>query len=272
MHAPERPQVVVHNSVSVDGAATGFAPDLGQHYAALGTLGVDASLIGSATMSSGLTLQGDDRPPDPGPSADRAPEGREQLNRWFVVDSSGRLQGHLHELRAFPMLRDVVVLISATTPAAYVDYLTERQYDHYRSGAEHIDLGAALRWMHEQYGVRRVHVDSGPTLVGALLERELVDELSLLVHPLVVGSSGRRLFDDVSGDARELALRSSERSEEGLVHLRYTLGNREPADRSATGTRRELGPPALPGRATSGRHGARHISSPYPTRGGTYGS
>lgn len=210
----------MHSSVSVDGAATGFEPDLAQHYAALGELAVDASLIGSITMATGLAMQGDDRPPDPGPQADRPPEGREHLNRWFIVDSSGRLHGHLHELRSFPMLRDVVVLISAATPQKYVEYLTERHYAHFRSGDRHVDLAAALTWIGDTYGVRRVHVDSGPTLVGALLQRRLVDELSLLVHPLIVGHGGRRLFEEASSP-QHLTLRGVARLESGVVHVRY---------------------------------------------------
>lgn len=218
----ERPQVVVHNSVSVDGSVTGFEPDLGQHYAAVGPLDVDANLIGSITMATGLDADTGEPEPDPGPDSDRPPRGREGLNRWFVVDSSARLHGRLHQLRAFPFLRDVVMLISDATPPVYVDYLTERRYDHFRCGEDRVDLPAALRWMAERYGVRRVSVDSGPILVTALLAQDLVDELSLLVHPLIAGAAGRRMFDGLE-DRHDLRLLSAAGGEAGVVHLRYSV-------------------------------------------------
>jgi dihydrofolate reductase len=57
------------------------------------------------------------------------------------------------------------------------------------------------------------------TLVRWLLEQGLVDELHLLVHPLVVGK-GKKLFDD--GPQVPLKLLSSETFSTGVLHLVYT--------------------------------------------------
>jgi dihydrofolate reductase len=57
------------------------------------------------------------------------------------------------------------------------------------------------------------------TLVRWLLEQGLVDELHLLVHPLVVGS-GKRLFED--GAQIPLTLLSSQTFSTGVVHLVYS--------------------------------------------------
>lgn len=56
------------------------------------------------------------------------------------------------------------------------------------------------------------------TTVRWLLGEGLLDELSLLVHPLAVGH-GHRLFED--GDTAALALDSSATLPNGVVHLRY---------------------------------------------------
>ena len=56
------------------------------------------------------------------------------------------------------------------------------------------------------------------TLVRWMLERRLVDELHLLVHPIVVGH-GKRLFAE--GETVPLELRSSTTFTTGVVHLVY---------------------------------------------------
>jgi dihydrofolate reductase len=56
------------------------------------------------------------------------------------------------------------------------------------------------------------------TLVSSLLREGLLDELHLLVHPIVVGA-GKRLFDD--GPQVPLRLTSSQTFSTGVLHLTY---------------------------------------------------
>jgi 2,5-diamino-6-(ribosylamino)-4(3H)-pyrimidinone 5'-phosphate reductase len=68
-------------------------------------------------------------------------------------------------------------------------------------------------------GAHVVRVDSGGVLLGALLDLGLVDELALLVHPIVVGT-GRRWSD---GHRLDLKPAGTEVFEGGVVWLRYCL-------------------------------------------------
>ncbi|MCO5967515.1 dihydrofolate reductase family protein [Actinoallomurus soli] len=64
-----------------------------------------------------------------------------------------------------------------------------------------------------------IYISGSGTLVRALLADGLVDELNLLVYPVVLGS-GARLFPD--GTRRtSLALTGQERFENGVMHLTY---------------------------------------------------
>jgi dihydrofolate reductase len=64
-----------------------------------------------------------------------------------------------------------------------------------------------------------IYVSGSVTLVRAMLDDGLVDELHLFVYPLTLGT-GLRLLGD--GDpARKLALAKSETYENGVVHLAY---------------------------------------------------
>ena len=64
----------------------------------------------------------------------------------------------------------------------------------------------------------RLGTTGSATLVRWLLEQGLVDELHLLVHPLVVGQ-GKKLFAD--GARVPLRLLSSETFKSGVLHLVY---------------------------------------------------
>ena len=62
------------------------------------------------------------------------------------------------------------------------------------AGAERVDLKAALSEVSQRYGVERVRADSGGTLNGVLLRLGLVDEVSLLVAPVLMGDDASRSF------------------------------------------------------------------------------
>jgi dihydrofolate reductase len=61
-------------------------------------------------------------------------------------------------------------------------------------------------------------ITGSATLVRSLLREGILDELHLLVHPIVVGS-GKRLFDD--GDQVPLRLVNSETFSTGVLYLTY---------------------------------------------------
>ncbi len=47
------PEVMIHNSVSLDGPLSGFSADIGLHYKILSSLDPDTMLIGSNTAKTG---------------------------------------------------------------------------------------------------------------------------------------------------------------------------------------------------------------------------
>src|SRR6267143_120358 len=57
-------------------------------------------------------------------------------------------------------------------------------------------------------------------LVNMLLQNDLVDELRLMVHPVVLGS-GRRLFDNNAETMKALKLAESKTFPSGIVLLSY---------------------------------------------------
>lgn len=65
-----------------------------------------------------------------------------------------------------------------------------------------------------------IAITGSATLVQALLREDLLDELRLLVHPIVVGS-GKRLLGDGGGDPKKLDLVDSKIFSTGVCYLTY---------------------------------------------------
>ncbi|HSL00691.1 MAG TPA: dihydrofolate reductase family protein, partial [Rubrobacteraceae bacterium] len=61
-------------------------------------------------------------------------------------------------------------------------------------------------------------VQGSPTLVRSLLENDLLDELTLMIHPVV--GAGKRLFEDGRAPKR-LRLTDTKTTRTGVVILTY---------------------------------------------------
>ncbi|MGH8793145.1 MAG: dihydrofolate reductase family protein [Stackebrandtia sp.] len=202
-----RPYVVAHVAVSAEGATTGFAPDLGRFYELAATWREDVTLAGSDTILAQEPALAE--APRPGPAADGP--------LLAVVDGGGRVR-QWEALRDVGHWSDVLALHAAATPARPAD----RSVRELVVGEERVDLAAALRSLGQSHAT--VRVDSGGALIGALLRAGLLDEVSLLVHPLLAGARGdRRWHGSAPAPAGELALVGVKKWDDGLVWLRYRL-------------------------------------------------
>jgi dihydrofolate reductase len=94
------------------------------------------------------------------------------------------------------------------------------------------DLGDAVRAVKALPG-RDIQVIGSPTLVRSLLRQGLLDELRLLVHPIVVGS-GTKLFTD-EAERIPLQLTASRTLATGVLSLTYVPAP-DPAETGATET------------------------------------
>src|SRR5262245_2374077 len=84
------------------------------------------------------------------------------------------------------------------------------------------DGAAAVAALKEQDGKDLLVLGSG-VLVQSLMRRDLVDELVISIHPLILGS-GRRLFPD-GGPHAALHLVESKTTTTGVVMLTYRLAD-----------------------------------------------
>jgi dihydrofolate reductase len=86
------------------------------------------------------------------------------------------------------------------------------------------NLAKEINTLKKQSG-KNIGVSGSPTLVRSLLQNDLLDELQLMIHPVVVGK-GKRLFtEDV--DLKKLQLVDSKVTSKGVAILTYQPDKKE---------------------------------------------
>ena len=174
------PHVILHNAVSVDGRMDWLNIDLGLYYELAARWPVDAMLSGSETILAAYAAM-----PADAPAAEPSPEPQTLL---VVVDSRGRIH-NWPQIRYSPYWRDTIVLCSQATPIEYIKDLKQQGIAHIITGDDRVDLRAALEELNARFGVKTIRVDSGGALNGALLRAGLIDEVSVLITPALVGGT-----------------------------------------------------------------------------------
>lgn len=214
-----KPKVVMHTQVSLDGRIRGFDnPEI--YYQVAGGILSDAVVFGSNTVLTAFEncpeeTKADFFKPEVSPE-DPRPIG-------VIVDSKGILR-NLHAVRNLVYLKAVVVLVSNATPREYIQYLEEREYPYIMTGEDYVDYEKAFQLLSSQYGCTCIRTDSGAGLTNILLKKGLVDEISLILSPCLVGSKEKFLFDHLELEENiNLEFLSMEIMNVHYLALRYNM-------------------------------------------------
>lgn len=249
----DRPRVVLHLAVSLDGKCTGFQVDVGRFYALAATWREDATLVGTDTLLA-ATEQAEEHADAPDAGHETIGNAAGQTGEYEGVAEPAELAEPSSQAHEAPLLvvpdsrgrfrrwdmmlaeqywRAGVALCARSTPQDHLDYLEAAGVDRIVAGQDRVDLARALVQLREQYGVKLVRVDSGGGLNGALLRMGLLDELSLLVHLTLAEAGAVPAFGDVAMDrpGRRPRLTHAEALDGSLVWLRYRVGAPAPGER-----------------------------------------
>ncbi|UCE98284.1 MAG: RibD family protein [Dehalococcoidia bacterium] len=223
----ERPKLIMHNSISLDGSFTDFEVNMELHYQIAGKFKADANLIGSNTIKIGIEIYSGDLPPE-NETDFQKPDRDTSLPYWIIVDTKGITKGLLHACRSFEFCKDVIILISKQTGQDYIDYLKARNYDFLVYGEKHVDFEQAFNVLMRRYAIKTTLIDAGPTLTRVLLSKGLIDEISLLIHPILVGKKQGKLLACLNEQNKNINLKllSHEKLDGNLVLLRYQVQQR----------------------------------------------
>jgi 2,5-diamino-6-(ribosylamino)-4(3H)-pyrimidinone 5'-phosphate reductase len=219
------PRVIIHITMSLDGRIDWGFGDEGLYYQLASHWPVDAMLSGSNTML--VAHLPEEIPEEMQQVAEEFESKGDDRQLLVIVDSRGRLR-NWHLIKNQPWWRDAIALCSEATDPGYLEYLREQEVETIIAGDDKVDLRSALKELKGSYGVEVVRVDSGGILNGALLRAGLVDEVSVIINPeLVGGASPRSIFvaEDLTSQEGVIRLRLEHLEEmgNGVIWLRYEV-------------------------------------------------
>lgn len=221
-----KPYVIMYNAVSLDSRFDWFSPDIGLFYEQVYKWNEDATLVGCDTLLN---------PPEPMPEDTEEdislPDIEPHDSRAILVvpDSRGRFR-KWNYLRKQQYWKDFISLCSKKTPADHIEYLKQRKIKYLTVGDDYVDYKKALEKLNKEFGIKAMRIDSGGTLCGILLRLGLVDEVNLLVHPVLVGGTSPKTFfkaDDLetAEGVIDLKLKDIKKLKDDIILLSYEIIN-----------------------------------------------
>ncbi len=182
--------------------------------------GADAVMVGRATVENDRMTLG---LPDAQLRRQRLERGQSEYPLRVVVSASGELSPSLPLLQA-EGLGPLHLFSTQAMPEATRAALTDRATLHLAPQA--VDLPAILTTLKRDHGVERLLCEGGPTLLRALLELGLIDELNLTLCPLLFGGEAAPTLTGAADapflePTRTFRLDTCESGEAGEWFLRY---------------------------------------------------
>ena len=114
----------------------------------------------------------------------RIKRGQSRSPLRVIVSNKGKIDDRLKIFQS--EISPIIIFSTKRMPSKNQEALRKTATLHLTAARE-VDLAAMLKTLRDQYKVRTLACEGGPTLFRALLERGLVDQLNLTIAPYVFG-------------------------------------------------------------------------------------
>ena len=115
---------------------------------------------------------------------------------------------------------EVISVLSELASDEYILYLKSIGLSYIFAGKDDIDIKVALKKLKDIFGINKILMEGGPTLNGAFLKENLLDELVLYISPLISGNDNDKPLY-INGTVRPLDLVGTFVNKDGTLLLRY---------------------------------------------------
>ena len=234
-HEAQRPRVICHMMTSLDGRILTdgwpLSPEGRKQYEQVhASYDADGWLCGRVTMeqhfAQGTRAEADVKKEHTGaPREDFIASGTHD-SYAFALDEHGKLAWNSNDIDG----DHVVAVLCERVSDDYLAFLRGKGVSYLLCGARDVDLALMLEKIAARCGVETLMLEGGGKINGSLLHAGLIDEVSVIVSPVVDGRMGTPALFDVEAEnvkPHRLALESVERRADDTLWLRYRVANGE---------------------------------------------
>lgn len=232
----DRPYIICHMTASIDGKVTGeflSAPGceaaVETYYEINRRLKCGGFICGRITMEESFTGGwypdlSNYKSVDHGPFPTNFWLDEECMTGFYAIafDPKGKLGWKSRFIEDSDPGYDRAQIIEVLTEQVdkrYLAYLEEMEIPYLIAGKDEIDVALALRILHDHIGTECLLLEGGSVVNGYFQRAGAVDELSLVVAPVIGGKEDKPLFTDAVMEGYRLTECTSYDS--GVVWMRY---------------------------------------------------
>ena len=233
-----RPKIICHILQSVDGNIDGSffsqpetMPTLREFSRIREEYACDAVISGATTASEIYASIITDNLPEVQETYPRSDwQAMKAAKYAVIIDGQGtiRWQSGMVERRGDKM--HIITILQENVSDAYIAHLRQAGVSYVFAGKDSLDLPLAVRKLKEQFGIEKMLLSGGGIVDWAFLQAGLIDEISLVVPPVIDGGTGHAsAFDDsplaISHAPVVLTLTDVQRMEGDALWLHYKIAH-----------------------------------------------
>ncbi len=227
-----RPYIICHMTMSVDGKVTGeflempeTEPAIDVYYQINRDYHADAFACGRVTMEGSFTG---------GWKPDLTEFKEVRVSREdYMADSEAKYFAVAFDRRGSigwrasriedddPGYDDahIIEVLSEDICDAYLAYLQSIRVSYIFAGVHEMSLSVALEKLKRMFGIEHLLLEGGSIINGAFLREDVVDELSLVVAPVIGAAEDKLLFDNSS--ICKFELKDIKRYDNSVIWMNY---------------------------------------------------
>jgi 2,5-diamino-6-(ribosylamino)-4(3H)-pyrimidinone 5'-phosphate reductase len=147
---------------------------------------------------------------------------RESKSYAIAIDPSGKINWASNQIDS----DHIIAVLTERVSSDYLAFLQSKKVSYLFGGKAGIDLDKVLEKLTKEFEIKKLLLEGGGKINGAMLGAGLIDELSFLVAPVADGSVGAPTLFDVeapSWKTCQLELLSTRKVGGGVLWLRYKV-------------------------------------------------
>ena len=227
-----KPYVICHMLMSIDGKVTGnflneksISSSIERYYEINRSISKDALALGRVTMEESFTK---------GFKPDLSKYSNEEIVKedyvynpnygYYIVafDRKGKLGYNSNiiydEDEGYNNMM-IIEVLTENVSSSYLRYLKDLNISYIFAGKEDLNMSLALEKLSRYFNINNLLLEGGSIINGAFLKEDLIDELSLVVVPLIASANDKPLFYE--SKIKEFKLIESNVYDDNSMYFRF---------------------------------------------------